>query len=299
MLTSEKKRDKAYKYCLAIAQNHYENFPVASYLLNKKLRFPISAVYAFARTADDFADEGNVSRQKRLQSLDEYISELQQIEHSLKNYSAQSKNSFCHHSNNNIFVALADVIHHFQIPIGLFYDLIKAFKQDVITTRYQTFDEILDYCRLSANPVGQILLYLNNSATKKNLDDSDAICTGLQLINFYQDIAQDIDENDRLYLPLEEMARYQVSVDDIKQHINNQQTQDLIKFQLQRSKALYESGKPLCSNLTGRFAIEIRMIFSGGRLILDKLEQNTSSIYLRPRLNRSDKLQILWQGFFH
>lgn len=284
---------------MAIAQNHYENFPVASHLLNKKLRFPVSTVYAFARTADDFADEGNISRLERLQCLDEYISELQQIEHSLKNYSAQSKNIFFHHSDNNIFIALADVIHNFQIPVCLFYDLIKAFKQDVNTTRYQTFDEILDYCRLSANPIGQILLYLNNSATQKNLDDSDAICTGLQLINFYQDIAQDMDENDRLYLPLEEMAHYQVSVDDIKQHVNNEQTQALLKFQLQRAKALYESGKPLCSNLTGRFAIEIRMIFSGGRLILEKLEQNICAIYLRPRLSHRDKLQILWQGFFH
>ena len=298
MLTSEQKRLQAYKYCMAIAQSHYENFPVASHLLNRQLRFPVSAVYAFARSADDFADEGNSTRQERLHSLNEYIAELKQIEQSLDKHSPLNKDIFFHASDNAIFIALADVIHQFQIPVILFYNLIKAFKQDVNITRYQTFDGILNYCRFSANPVGRILLYLNNSATPENMEDSDAICTGLQLINFYQDIAQDIDENDRLYLPLEEMRNYNVSVSDIRNHINNQQTEALMKNQIHRAKLLYESGKPLCSNLTGRFGIEIRMIFAGGTLILNKLEENTTSIYHRPRLNRKDKFKILWQGFF-
>ena len=298
MLTSEQKRHQAYKYCMAIAQSHYENFPVASHLLNRQLRFPVSAVYAFARSADDFADEGNSTRQERLLSLDEYIVELKQIEQSLEKHSPLSKEIFFHDSHNAIFIALADVIHQFQIPVILFYNLIKAFKQDVNITRYKTFDDVLKYCRLSANPVGQILLYLNKSATRANMVNSDAICTGLQLINFYQDIAQDIDKNDRLYLPLEEMRHYNVSVSDIRNHTNNEQTQDLIKYQIQRAKLLYESGKPLCSNLTGRFAVEIRMIFAGGTLILNKLEENSASIYHRPRLNRIDKFKILWRGFF-
>jgi len=298
MSSSIKKIQQAYKHCMAIAQNHYENFPIASQLLNRHLRYPISAVYAFARSADDFADEGNFTRSERLIFLNEYIAELEKIECELKNHSPQNENIFIHASNNSIFIALADVIHKFQIPVSLFYDLISAFKQDVNTTRYQSFNDIINYSQLSANPVGQILLYLNKSASPENLNYSDAICTGLQLINFYQDINQDMVENDRLYLPLDEMAHYGVLINDLKKQLNNNQTQALMSFQLQRARKIYESGKPLCANLTGRFAIEIRMIYAGGKLIFDKLEGNVASIYLRPRLSRTDRLKILWQGFF-
>ncbi|NOQ80474.1 MAG: squalene synthase HpnC [Gammaproteobacteria bacterium] len=302
MLSSEQKKQNAYQYCMAIAQNHYENFPVASKLLNKQLRFPVSAVYAFARSADDFADEGDLSKEQRLSLLDEYNNELNAIEQQLTRWSANTaanqQQAFFHDSKNIIFIALADVIHQFKIPVNLFYDLLKAFKQDVITTRYANFNDLLAYCQLSANPVGRILLYLNNSVSEENLTCSDAICTGLQLINFYQDIAQDIDENDRLYLPLDEMKQLAVTENDIKAHLNNNQTQALIKQQLLRTQSLYQSGMPLCFNLSGRFALEISMIYMGGKLILDKLEANTKTIYLRPRLTRFDKLKLIWQGLF-
>lgn len=298
MSIPEDKKQAAYQYCMTIAQNHYENFPVASHLLNKNLRFPISSVYAFARTADDFADEGKITKDERLHSLNKYSIELDRIKVSLDKYITEPTKSFLHHSDNKIFTALADTIFEYEIPLDLFYDLLSAFKQDVNITRYNSFNDILDYCQRSADPVGRILLYLNKSATKENLDYSDAICTGLQLINFYQDIGQDIDENDRLYLTLDELAHYKVSIDDIKKQINNDQTQALINFQLQRTKVIYDSGKPLCNNLKGRFAIEIKMIFAGGQLILEKLQQNTSSIYLRPRLSRKDKMKIIWHGFF-
>ncbi|MDX2507840.1 MAG: squalene synthase HpnC [Gammaproteobacteria bacterium] len=293
MLSSEKNLQTAYDHCLAIAQNHYENFPVASRLLNKQLRQPISAVYAFARTADDFADEGKLSRAERLNYLEDYSSELKQLEQTLN-----SGSYYIHNSDKPIFIALADVIQKYRIPINLFQDLLSAFKSDVNKTRYANFAEILAYCRNSANPVGRILLYLNNSVNEENLNNSDAICTGLQLINFYQDIAQDLDENDRVYLPLDELAQFTVTVDDIKKRVNNAQTQALMTLQLQRARNLYESGKPLCFNLSGRFALELRMIFAGGSLILDKLEANISTLYLRPRLTAKDKIKILWQGFF-
>ncbi len=298
MLTSDQKTTNAYKYCLTIAKGHYENFPVASHLLAKKLRYPISAVYTFARTADDFADEGNISQQDRFIALDDYTSELNNIKNSLERYQQNKESRFFHHSDNLLFIALADTIHQFKIPIELFHDLLTAFKKDIITSRYQTFNEVLAYCRLSANPVGRIMLYLNKSATQANLLNSDAICTGLQLINFYQDIAQDIDENDRLYLPLEELAQYNLSVSDIRNHINNHNTKAFFTFQLQRTIKLYESGQPLFAQLTGRFAIEIRMIYRGGQLVLEKLAQNNTSIYQRPRLNRIDKLKIIWHSFF-
>ncbi len=298
MLTTDKTIQNAYKYCMAIAQNHYENFPVASKLLNKQLRYPIAAVYAFARSADDFADEGDRSEQQRLSLLNDYSIELDDIKQKLTHSSDNKKQAFVHVSNNKIFIALADVISQYQIPIGLFYDLLNAFRQDVITSRYTDFDEILAYCKLSANPVGRILLHLNHSASEQNNNYSDAICTGLQLINFYQDIAQDINESDRLYLPLNEMEHCNVSTNDIKNQRNTAQALRLIKIQLQRARQIYESGKPLCFNLSGVFALEIRMIYSGGKLILDKLEENSGSIYRRPRLNAKDKIKIIWQALF-
>jgi len=293
MLNEKERLQAAYRHCMALAKSHYENFPVASRLLNKQLRFPVSAVYAFARNADDFADEGDLNSAQRLEYLEIYSSELRLLEEKLT-----TNSYFFHTSDNPIFIALADVIQKFKIPIHLFHNLLDAFKSDVNKTRYADFEEVLAYCHNSANPVGRILLYLNNSASEENLNNSDAICTGLQLINFYQDIAQDIDENNRLYIPMNEMEQFNVTVDDLINRVNNANTQALISLQLERAKKLYESGKPLCSHLSGRFAIEIRMIFAGGSLVLDKLESNVSSIYLRPRLSGKDKIKILWQAFF-
>ncbi len=298
MLTDQQNINSAYEHCIAIVQNHYENFPVASRLLSKQVRRPVSAVYAFARSADDFADEGDWSTQQRLQYLEEYSAELKLIEQKLIEQNPGSDRDFIHTSDNPIFTALADVIQKHRIPINLFQDLLSAFKSDVTTTRYENFNDILSYCRNSANPVGRILLYLNNSANEDKLNHSDAICTGLQLINFYQDIAQDIDENDRIYIPLEEMKQFNVTIDDIRNKVNNLQTQALMTRQIQRAQKLYQSGKPLCFNLSGRFAIEIRMIFAGGSLILDKLSHNVTSIYRRPRLTGKDRVKIIWQGFF-
>ena len=298
MLTDQQNINSAYEHCIAIVQNHYENFPVASRLLSKQVRQPVSAVYAFARSADDFADEGDWSTQQRLQYLEEYSAELKLIEQKLIEQNPGSDRDFIYTSDNPIFTALADVIQKHRIPITLFQDLLTAFKSDVTTTRYENFNDILSYCRNSANPVGRILLYLNNSANEDKLNHSDAICTGLQLINFYQDIAQDIDENDRIYIPLEEMKQFNVTIDDIRNKVNNLQTQALMTRQIQRAQKLYQSGKPLCFNLSGRFAIEIRMIFAGGSLILDKLSHNVTSIYRRPRLTGKDRVKIIWQGFF-
>ncbi len=274
---------EAYQFCMTMARSHYENFPVASRLLKKDLRYPVSAVYAFARSADDFADEGEHTESERLALLIDFEEELDKIQAGLI-------------STNPVFIALNDVINRFQVPVSLFYNLLKAFKQDVIKTRYNNFSEILDYCTLSANPVGRILLYLNRSADNANLNYSDAICTGLQLINFYQDIAQDIDENDRLYLPVDEMSQLSVSVSDLRQKINNEYTRELLKLQLQRARSIYVEGQPLCKNLSGRFAVEIGVIYHGGMSVLRKLEQNTDNIYLRPRLTHQDKFNMLWRG---
>jgi squalene synthase HpnC len=276
---------QAYSHCQKMARSHYENFPVASRFLPKSVREPISVVYTFARNADDFADEGNLSMSQRISRLDNYVNELQKIERNEA-------------SNDLVFIALKDVIQQFTIPVSLFYDLLQAFKLDVTQSRYQTFAELLDYCRLSANPVGRILLYMHNSATNKNLFYSDAICSGLQLINFYQDIAQDLDENGRVYIPVEDLQRFQVTATDFANKTNNNRTRSLMEFQLHRANQLYRQGKPLCRSISGRFGFEIRLIYAGGNTILHKLSHCTDNIYARPRLNRKDKWLIIRDALF-
>lgn len=269
--------------------------------MTKHLRLPVSAVYAFARSADDFADEGHYTQAQRLNLLDEYTAELIAIESAITKQSSLTNTEtmpFCYASDNIIFIALADTIYHYQLPITLFHDLLSAFKQDVSTTRYNNFSEIIRYCHLSATPIGRILLHLNHSASDENLHYSDALCSALQLINFYQDIAQDMIKNRRLYLPLDEMKQLGISTLDIKNAVNNQQTKTLLNKQLMRTKEIYELGKPLCYKLTGRFALEIRTIYFSGLCILQKLENNTDNIYLRPRLTIQDKLKIIWQSLF-
>ena len=276
---------QAYQYCMSLAKNHYENFPVASKLLKKDIRQAISVIYAFARSADDFADEGDLSSEQRLLLLNDYIKELDLI---------NNQSQFT--SNNPIFIALSDVIKQHHLPIQLFYDLLQAFKQDVIVTRYETMEDILNYCHLSANPVGRLLLHLHNQASEENCRYSDAICSGLQLINFYQDIAQDINENNRLYLPLDQLAQYEVTIETIEQQQNTQQTQQLLNALIADAQALFESGKPLYKALSGRFSWEIRLIYHAGHLILEKLSAQTNNIYSRPRISHSDKIRILYRA---
>ena len=274
---------EAYRYCQDLAAEHYENFPVASRLLPRRLRQPITVIYAFARTADDFADEGNRSPAERLKLLDDYETRLQRL-------LAGSPGS------NPVFIALADVIKRYALPIGLFQDLLSAFSQDVTKQRYENIDEVMDYCRRSANPVGRLLLYLYNQAEAENLLLSDQICTALQLINFLQDLYQDYDEHNRIYLPQDEMRKYQINEAALQNRISNTAMQNLVQLQIQRAKALLLAGAPLGNKLAGRIGLELRMIIQGGMHILQKLENNGGNVFLRPRLKKSDYLGIFWNA---
>ena len=178
-MTTDSQRQDAYRYCRQLAQSHYENFPVASLLLPKALRQPISVIYAFARNADDIADEGHYSASHRLAQLDHYEQQL----------IAASQQAY--HGDDPVFIALQDVMRRFQLPSQLFSDLLTAFRQDVEKDHYQNYTDLLNYCQYSANPVGRLLLHLNDQAQPYWLQQSDAICTALQLINIYQDIQQD------------------------------------------------------------------------------------------------------------
>ena len=274
---------QAYKHCLSISKNHYENFPVASWFLPRRMRLPIAAIYAFARRADDFADEGDVSDEQRLEHLNQLA---QQIE------SVYKKDS----STDPVMIALADCVQRFELPKELFLDLIDAFKQDVTQKRYNDFGELMQYCRRSANPVGRLMLYLYGQTDRTSLGQSDAVCTALQLINFYQDLAQDYTEMDRIYIPQDEIRASFVN----ETYFKNQRTDGpmilLMRKQYERAHKLLQSGAPLGKSLKGRFGFEIRLIIAGGSRILLKLDKQTDDLFSRPRLDFHDWLWIFWRA---
>lgn len=270
---------QAYQYCQQIVRNHYENFPVASWFLPEKLRLPISVIYAFARHADDLADEGELDDNQRLEALQKYQ----------QNFEMALSESY---SIDPVLFALTDVIKQHQLPVKLFFDLLTAFKMDTQTKRYKNFDEILNYCHYSANPVGRLLLHLHKQDTPENLTSSDAVCTALQLINFYQDIQQDYNENNRIYIPMDELEEFQVTEDHFKSSINDQAIKNLMLQQIKRATKLMHSGAQLGKQLSGLFGLEIRMICQGGLRISSKLQQ-IDNVFDRPRLTRQDKFVML------
>lgn len=246
---------------------HYENFPVASLLLPKALRSPIEAIYRFARAADDIADEGEAPPEERLAGLAAFQAELDVLE----------RNDPCAHP---VFQPLAPVIARYQLPIALFRDLLDAFAQDVQKKRYADYVELLDYCRRSANPVGRLVLGLLSVSDDAWLAESDAICSALQLINFWQDVAVDWQKG-RVYLPLDELERFNVSEADIAAARQTDVWRNLMRFQVQRTRALMLRGAPLACRLPGRLGWEIRLTVQGGLRILEKIEQADFDVLTR------------------
>ncbi|MFA7241013.1 MAG: squalene synthase HpnC [Sulfuricellaceae bacterium] len=262
---------------------HYENFPVASVLLPGRLRRPVGIIYAFARAADDFADEGDLDDAARLALLDGFRKELDRLA------AGQSPTT-------PLFHQIADIVAAYRLPLQPFYDLLDAFSQDVVKKRYADFGELMDYCRRSANPVGTLLLHLYGAATPKNLAYSNAVCSSLQLINFLQDIAIDYREKNRIYLPLDEMARYGIGESHLAQGMAGGRWNPFMLFQIERARKLLHSGAPLGKILPGRIALELRMIILGGETILRKLHKNSDVFNERPVLKWQDWPAMLWRA---
>lgn len=257
--------------------DHYENFPVASLLLPAPLRQPIEVIYRFARTADDFADEGDHSDAQRLAWLTAYRLQLARIERGEA-------------VEDPLFREVARVIHEHDLPIGLFCDLLDAFSQDVVQKRYANIRELMDYCRRSANPIGRLLVHLNKRASDEALACSDAICSALQLINFWQDVAVDWAKG-RVYLPQDEIARFGVTEQDIAAANHGQAWQALMTFQCDRARQMLNSGRPLTRILPGRMGLELRLILAGGNAILDKISAVKGDVFHhRPVLTKWDWL---------
>lgn len=282
--TAKAAKSRVMQESSALAHEHYENFPIASIALPRHLRGPIALIYTFARQADDFADEGNHKTEKRLAMLQGYRNQLDLI--------AEKK-----HIRSPFFKELAGTIEKHHLPLQPFYDLLDAFSQDVVKTRYANFIEVLDYCRRSANPIGALLLHLFDKATPENIIYSNKVCTALQLINFYQDVAIDFEKplnRSRIYLCQDEMEQFGVTEAQIAaQHINRH-WEEFMLFNIERAEQLLHEGKPLEHILPGRIGLEMRMIIGGGERILYKLKNARGDVFKhRPTLKAWDWPVIL------
>lgn len=278
--------DSSFKYCEQIAKGHYENFPVASLLLPKEKRKYVYAIYAFARAADDFADEEGIEggAAKRLALLDEWNGKLRDC------YSGKAYDP--------IFIALARTVEDNKIPIEPLENLLNAFRQDVMKQRYKRFDELLDYCKNSANPVGRLVLMIFGCHDEEFFKYSDKICTALQLTNFWQDVEVDL-RKDRIYLPEEDIIQFGYSYTELELKQENEKFRQLMKFEVERTKKIFDEGKKLIEMTAAadkelkKLSKELKLTWNGGTTILKKIEEiNYSVLSQRPRISGLDKIKI-------
>jgi len=273
-----------------MAVDHYENFPVASLLLPRRLRRAVGDIYRYARAADDIADEGSASDSQRLDRLEAFRAELHRI---------GAKPADKHPADpalEPIFGPLAATIARHQLPITPFFDLLSAFEQDISVPRYADYTSLLDYCSRSANPVGRLMLHLYEAAEPGNLAESDAICTGLQLVNFWQDVRIDWHKQ-RVYLPQEDLQRFGVTQEDLAACRLTPAWRALMAHQIERTRALLHFGMPLARRLPGRIGLELRLIVQGGLRILERIEGNDYDVFMnRPELGAKDWAIMLWRA---
>jgi squalene synthase HpnC len=274
----------AYSYCERLARTHYENFSVATWFLPKRLRQHFFNVYAYCRISDDLGDEtGNPAAS--LQLLDQWESEL----------------NACYEGapRHPVFVALAGTVREFEIPKHEFADLLTAFRQDQTVTRYETFDDLLGYCRNSANSVGHLVLYLCGYRDPERQQLSDFTCTALQLANFWQDVSVDYDKG-RIYLPLESLRKFQVPETDIANKNNSPQFREMMRFEVERARDWFKRGLPLIGKVSRELAIDIELFSRGGQEILNAIErQDYAVLGRRPAISKSRKLALVARAALH
>ncbi|MFZ4620780.1 MAG: squalene synthase HpnC [Bacteroidota bacterium] len=268
-----------------LAQQHYENFPVGSFFIPKRYRRPIHLIYAFSRVADDIADEGNMLPETRIASLEAW-------ERSLMN--ALSGNM-----DDDFFVELAKVVREFELSPELLKDLLVAFKKDSSNPRYSTFDELLEYCRYSADPIGRLLLQIFKCSNETNQKYSDRICTALQLANFWQDISVDTAKN-RFYIPQSELTNNGLTEQDLSTDSKPEKFITLMRFQVERTETILMEGKPLLEQVSKELRFEMRLIWHGGMTILQKIkEAGYDTRIRRPALTKFDKAAIFFKALYH
>lgn len=271
--------DASFEWCLQLASSHDENFPVASRLLPRKIRPHIAAVYAFARIADDIADEPGMEEGERMGELERWTDGVER--------------AYRGDADHPAFIALSRTIREHDIPKQLLLDLLSAFRQDVTVNRYETFGDLLDYCRRSANPVGRIVLRIFGYRDDGLDRESDAVCTALQLTNFWQDLGIDA-ARDRLYLPREDLRRYNCREDLILARKPQEPFARLMAFEVDRTRAIFRGGIHLPKAVRQPLRTELRLTWLGGMRILDKIERSEYTILEnRPTLGWKDVLGML------
>jgi squalene synthase HpnC len=266
------------EYCRRLARTHYENFSVATWFLPKKLRQDFLNVYAYCRISDDLGDEvGDAAT--ALSLLDEWQMELDAC--------------YNGHPRHPVFVALAETVRKFEIPKHEFSDLLIAFRQDQAITRFETFDDLLGYCRYSANPVGHLVLYLCSYHDAARQQLADYTCTALQLANFWQDVSDDYAKG-RIYLPLEDLRRYSVSAEDIAQNRNTPAFCEMMKFEVERARQWFERGLPLLDKVDSELAVDVDLFSRGGQQILRAIERQRFAVLgRRPVISKARKLALV------
>jgi squalene synthase HpnC len=269
---------EAREYCERLARSHYENFSVASWFLPRRLRQDFFNVYAYCRISDDLGDEVGDTNAS-LELLDQWQRELDAC------YEGSPKHP--------VFVALAETVRKFDIPKHEFSDLLIAFRQDQTVTRFETFSDVLAYCKYSANPVGHLVLYLCGYRDSERQQLSDFTCTALQLANFWQDVSVDY-EKDRIYLPLEDLRRFGVTEDDIARHQNTPAFCEMMKFEVERARDWFRQGMPLVGKVDRELAIDLDLFSRGGMEILNAIEkQDFAVLGNRPAISKSRKLALV------
>ncbi len=281
----------SFKYCEEIAKNHYENFPVASFLVPKDKRKYIFSIYAFARAADDFADEPAIEggKEKRLVLLDEWNGKL--------------RDCYKGKAYDPIFIALSRTVEECKIPIETLEDLLKAFRQDVVKNRYADFDEVLGYCINSANPIGRLVLMVFGKHNEEMFKYSDKICTALQLTNFWQDVTIDL-KKDRIYISQEDMNKFGYKEVDLFNLRYSEEFKELMIFLIRKTEQLFDEGKELMrltaeNETLKRLTWELNLTWLGGKEILNKIKLiDYDVLHKRPKLNFFDKIKLLTKSKF-
>jgi squalene synthase HpnC len=269
---------EAQQYCRNLARSHYENFSVATWFVPQRLRQHFFNVYAYCRISDDLGDEvGDPDASLRL--LDEWEGELEAC------YGGSPRHP--------AFVALAETVRQFDIPKQTFADLLTAFRHDQTVTRYETFKDLLGYCRYSADPVGHLVLYLCGYRDTERQALSDFTCTALQLANFWQDVSVDYSKG-RIYLPLEDLRRHGVTEEDISAQRNTAAFCDMMRFEVERARDWFRQGLPLVQKVDSELAIDIELFSRGGQEILNAIERQSYKVLgRRPTISKSRKLALV------
>lgn len=281
---------RAYEACASVAASHYENFPVASRLLPAAMRPHVAAVYAFARIADDIADEGGDPPHVRQARLRAWQQRLHEAAAGLSRSTANASR------DDLVFAAVGHSIRELDLPLQLFDDLLSAFAQDTTHHRYGSWADLFDYCRRSANPVGRLVLRIGGYRDERIELSSDALCTGLQLANFWQDFGRDWRAG-RLYVPREVYDATQASVTDLEEGRLTREWAEAIGLCVDRTRAFFAAGRHVCDSVRGRLKVELRFTWLGGARILEQVDRGRADLLAsRPTLGARDLPRLLWQA---